>query len=122
MKDGVEMVNGLSRIVGKADAKAAVAVEKTASDIQAGCMERSRVDTGQMKSGWLVESHGLLEAEVGNSVEHAIYNEFGTDSRLEEGADGELEPVGGMSPQPMLTPSVEEAREPFDRAIAQAYQ
>lgn len=43
---------------------------------------------------------------VSNEVEHTLYNELGTIY---------------MTAQPMLTPSVEEATEPFKMAMAQAY-
>ena len=96
----------IPQIIAEAEGKAALVVQKTAHDIEAGCKARSRVDTGQMRSGWATEPQGQHEALVYNPVEHTIYNEFGTDS---------------MPAQPMLTPSVEEAREPFQAALAEVY-
>lgn len=94
-------------IIATAEAKASAVVEKTAFDIQGGCQVRSRVDTGQMRAGWAVEVIDPLSASVYNPVEHSIYNEFGTED---------------MSAQAMLTPSVEEAREPFYAGMAEVYE
>jgi HK97 gp10 family phage protein len=101
------LVSRIPQIIAESEVKAALAVEKTAHDIEAKAKERSRVDTGQMRDGW--ETHPLspLSASVQNSVEHVIYNEFGTED---------------MSAQPMLIPSVEEEREPFILAMAECYQ
>lgn len=54
----------------------------------------------------IIAAGGSETWSVSNAVEHTIYNEFGTVS---------------MSAQPMLHPSVEVAREPFEQAIEQAY-
>lgn len=97
----------IPEIIASAEAKAALVVQKTAFDIEAGCKLRSRVDTGQMRSGWATEVSGPVEALVYNPVEHSIFNEFGTES---------------MSPQPMLTPSVEEARGPFLVGMGEVYR
>lgn len=96
----------IPQIVAESGAKAALVVETTVFNIEAACKLRSRVDTGQMRNGWTGEMTGATEGVVANPVEHTIFNEFGTDS---------------MSAQPMLTPSVEEARAPFTAAMAEVY-
>ena|ERR1700742_312427 len=96
----------IPEIIAGAEGKAAAVVQMTAFDIQAGCEARSRVDTGQMRAGWAVEESGEHEALVYNPVEHSIFNEFGTEN---------------MAAQPMLTPSVEEARAPFYAGMAEVY-
>jgi HK97 gp10 family phage protein len=101
------LTSRIPKIVAESRLKASLAVHKTAHDIEAGAKQRSRVDTGAMKSGWQTTIHGPFEAEVSNSVEHSIFNELGTES---------------MPAQPMLTPAVEEAREPFERAMAAVYR
>ena len=93
--------------------KAERIVEKTARDVQRGAMKRSRVDTGQMRSGWDVsrgdaawggaDGLGVIHREVVNPVEHTIYNELGTT---------------GTPAQPMAGPAAEEAREPFETAMS----
>lgn len=106
MSTEVVLESRIPEIIAAASAKAALAVAKTAADIEAGAKERSRIDTGLMKGGWTTEPNGALEALVYNPVEYTIYNEFGTES----------------SPaQPMLIPAVEDARGPFTAAMAQVY-
>lgn len=100
------LTSRIPEIVAGSEAKAGAAVAKTVFDIEGGCKVRSRVDTGQQREGWTGEMTGALEGTVYNPVEHSLYNEFGTES---------------MSAQPMLYPSIEEAREPFYGAMAGAY-
>lgn len=90
----------------QAEERAVQVVEKTARDIEAGCKIRSRVDTGQMKNGWAAVPFGPMTWEVANHVEHVIYNEYGTRH---------------MSAQPMLGPSVEQARPAFEAAISRIF-
>lgn len=96
----------IPQIIAEAEGKAAMVVQKTLFDIQAGCQVRSRVDTGQMRAGWAVEVTAPTEGVVYNPVEHTIFNEFGTVN---------------MSAQPMVGPSVEEARGPFMAGMAEVY-
>jgi len=93
-------------IIAGAEARAQLVVEKTVFDIEAGCKLRSRVDKGQMRNGWTGEMTGAVEGTVYNPVEHTIFNELGTVH---------------MEPQPMLAPSVEEARAPFMAGMAEVY-
>lgn len=84
---------------------AGLIVEKTARDVERGAKVRSRVDTGQMKSGW--RSHGTgAHWTVENSVRHTVFNEFGTRH---------------MTSQPMLIPAVEAARSNFHKAIRSVF-
>lgn len=95
------------QITANAERKAALAVAKTALDVETGAKERSRVDTGQMREGWETVEHGPHEREVVNPVEHTIHNEFGT--------------VNSPA-QPMATPAAEAARPGFEAALREAYQ
>lgn len=81
---------------------ASALVKRTLFDIEAGCKERSRVDTGQMRNGWQASMDGDLSGTVSNSVDHAIYNEYGT---------------ARMSAQPMLHPSMDAARPRFEAGL-----
>lgn len=83
----------------------ALAVEHIALIIQRGCQIRSRVDTGQMRSGWRVHQTALYEWTISNAVVHAIFNELGTRY---------------MSAQPMLVPSVEAAEPLFRKVLSDA--
>lgn len=103
----VELVNRIPGIIATSDEGAAALTDKTAHDIEGGCKERSRVDTGQMRDGWQAEQIGHIAWEVFNPVEHTIYNEFGTVD---------------MSAQPMLHPAVDEARPGFEAGVAQLYE
>lgn len=86
---------------------AAAIVEKTALDILAGAMARSRVDTSAMKNAWrIVDGPDPFSKEVVNSVEHSKYNEYGTVH---------------MTAQPMATPAAEEARPGFEAAMKQVF-
>ena len=87
-------------------AKVSQVIRRTAFEIQGGAAERSRVDTGQMKAGWQTDVVSDTEAVVFNSVEHAVYNEYGT---------------AHMTAQPMLHPSVDAARPAFEAALAQVF-
>lgn len=96
----------IPEIIATAERETPAAVEKAVMDIEAGAKARSRVDTGQMRNGWQGEMTGETEGRVSNSVEHAIYNEFGTVS---------------MPAQPMMHPAAEEARGPLEEALRQAF-
>lgn len=100
------LTSRIPTIIAEAEAKAALVVEKTVFDIERGCKARSRHDTGQMEEGWTGEMTGSAEGIVYNPVEHSLYNELGTVH---------------MPAQPMLTPSVEEARGPFVAAMGAVY-
>jgi hypothetical protein len=86
--------------------KAEMIVAKTAFDVQRGAQVRSRVDTGQMKSGWRVGGSGT-EMTVENSVRHTVFNEFGTRYKRA---------------QPMIVPAVEAARANFYNAVRQVFR
>lgn len=103
----VTLTSRIPQIVAEAERRAGLVVEKTITDIEAGAKTRSRVDTGQMRSGWTSEMTGPFEGIAYNPVAHSIYNELGTEK---------------MPAQPMLIPSVEEARDPFLMAMSQVYR
>lgn len=110
MASRVTLKGSLTKRMVRGERRTAKVVEKTAKNIAAGSARRSRVDKGEMRDGWVaveVQTSGdEVKWQAGNPVEHAIYNEFGTRR---------------MSAQPMLTPAVEAAREPFARDIRKAY-
>lgn len=101
------LTSRLGVIARQAEEKADALVKKAMLDIEGGAKVRSRVDTGQMKNGWHSVDHGTADGEVRNGVEHAIYNEFGTRH---------------MSAQPMLHPSVEDARPAFEAGVRSLYE
>lgn len=91
-----DVINGMEQ-------QADLVVEVTSRQIEAGAIVRSRYDTGLMKGAWAVKVIGLAKRLVYNPVHYVIYHEKGT--RF-------------MSAQPMLTPSVEEARPGFIKAAS----
>lgn len=60
--------------------QAAVAgLEEAAGEIQSQAERNSPVDTGQLKGSWgHFVDEGKLEATIGNTTEHSIWQEFGT--------------------------------------------
>lgn len=97
----------LGEIAQAAIPKAELAVRKTAFDIEAGAKQRSRWDTGAMRSAWQTSFEGQLEATVANGVEYAIYNEYGTHK---------------MTAQPMARPAAHAAEAPFIAAMRQVFR
>lgn len=71
--------------------------------VQAGCREKSRVDTGEMRDAWAVAFTGPTDGEVFNDTEQVIPNEYGTVH---------------MSAQPMLAPSIDEERPRYIAELA----
>lgn len=88
----------------KVNAELSKLVRRTALAIEGGCKIKSRVDKGQMRAGWQTKMEGDLTGVVFNPIGHTIYNELGTRR---------------MSAKPMLVPSVEEQRRPFEDGVRQ---
>jgi len=82
-------------------------IRKAAFDIEAIAKQRSRVDTGAMRSGWQATSISDLVWDVINPLEHAIYNEFGT---------------RGMAAQPMARPAAVEVFPQLVAGLRKAYE
>jgi hypothetical protein len=74
-------------------------------NIEAGCKQRSRVDTGAMRAGWQSQMTGPTEGEVSNPLEYTIFNEVGTVN---------------MPAQPMAHPAADAEQGPFQARIAKA--
>ena len=98
----------LSADLGKASyeatRRAQKVVAKTAADIEATAKSLAAVDTGTMRNSiGTTISGGGLTAEVGPTVDYAIYNEYGTRR---------------MAPRPFMGPALERHSEPFVQAVA----
>jgi hypothetical protein len=74
-------------------------------NIEAGCKQRSRVDTGAMRAAWTSTMTGPAEGEVSNPIEYAVFNEYGTVN---------------MPAQPMAHPAADAEQGPFQARIAKA--
>lgn len=97
----------LPEIAGEATYKAALAVAKTAADIEAGAKSRARVDTGHMRSSIKAKASGKLTARVTAGAEYTIYNEYGTTK---------------VPAQPMLRPAAHQAEAPFIAAMKKVFE
>lgn len=101
----VRMVyNHFGKIRAETKPNAKRAIKKAGFDMVAGAQERSRVDSGAMKDAWQFEMESELVGVVFNTVEHSIYNEFGTYK---------------MAAQPMIRPAVEQVGPSFEAAMRQ---
>lgn len=107
MRTEVRLDSRIPGIIAAAEAGVSVAVKRCCERIETGAKARSRVDTGAMRAGWQHQMTGEKEGIVFNLVEYTVYNEFGTIF---------------MSAQPMLQPAIEEAKEPFVKDLAAAYE
>ncbi len=102
-----KLTGDLTKRMRRGERRVTAARKATAKDIQKAAKARSRVDTGLMKRSWQVAEVDDDTSQVGNTVEHSRFNEYGTRH---------------MSAQPMLIPAVEAARKPFVQRIRKAYE
>lgn len=86
--------SGLQRIAGQLDPRAAQVIKIAAMETEDGAKQNAPVDTGALKASIYTKLSGL-SAEIGASVEYAIYQELGTSK---------------MAAHPFLIPSFELAR------------
>lgn len=66
-------------VLGAVDDKINAALEECAGELEAATKRRCRVDTGQTKNAWVhtVDDAAHI-ATIGNTLENAIWEEFGT--------------------------------------------
>jgi hypothetical protein len=131
MSENVILTSRIPEICAGAEERGKLAVEKTTLDIEASAKARlvawPAVDTGALLNSGEAHVEGF-EGEVGFGSGHAIYVEFGTGERgAASHFPGKPDDITyspdwkGMAAQPYLTPSVEEAREPFEMALGGLY-
>jgi len=101
-----KLTSRLSQIADDAEDRTEAAVERTVFAVEGGAKRRARVDTGGMRAGLQGRKTDRFGGVVEGLAAHTIYNEYGTRH---------------MSAQPMLTPAAEDAREPFYRALREAW-
>lgn len=94
--------------------KVSQVVRKTAEDIEANAKVLVPVDTGALKGSIGAKPVSELTWEVAVGMEYAAPVEFGHTRITSLG--NEVSVAG----RPYLTPSVEQARKPFEQAIAAA--
>jgi HK97 gp10 family phage protein len=104
--NNVTLRSSIPEISSEALAKAAAITQVTALEIQKEAATRSRVDTGNMRSGWRTRKDGTLEWTILNEVNYTAFHEFGTRY---------------ISPQPMLVPAVERMKPKFFQALEKLF-
>jgi hypothetical protein len=131
MAGDVVLTSRIPEITARAAERGHAIVEKTTLDIEAAAKARlvawPAVDTGALLNSGEAVVDGY-EGEVGFGSGHAIYVEYGTGQRgAASHFPGKPDDITyspgwrGMAAQPYLTPSVEEAREPFEMALGGLY-
>ena len=75
----VQFIDNTIEVIGAIKDAALMFLEESAGELESQAMRNTRVDTGQTKGAW---SHKIeesaLQAIVGNPLENAIWEEFGT--------------------------------------------
>ena len=92
----------------------AAGLEAAAAEVESQARRNSPVDTGQLKGAWgHFVNEERMEATIGNTTEHSIWNEFGTGEWALEGngrkggwfykdAEGNSHFTHGIKPRRML--------------------
>lgn len=100
----VSLTSRLPVIAAEMRPKAALAVQKTASDLEGHAKQNAPVDTGYLQGSIQAEQVAELTSVVNVGAEYGVYVEFGT-SR--------------MAAQPYLVPAAETVRPAFIAAMKQ---
>ena len=75
----VQFVDNTIEVIGAIKDAALVFLEEAAGELESQAMRNTRVDTGQTKGAWSHKvEESALQAIVGNPLENAIWEEFGT--------------------------------------------
>ena len=108
----VEFQDFRIEVKGAIEDKAKRWLTEASNEIMSQAIENTVADSGQLKGSWSTVV-GETDAVIGNSAEHAIYNEFGTGEYAAEGngrrggwvyptGDGKVRFTYGMKPRRML--------------------
>ena len=75
----VQFIDNTIEVIGAIKDAALVFLEESAGELESQAMRNTRVDTGQTKGAWSHKvEESALQAIVGNPLENAIWEEFGT--------------------------------------------
>ena len=75
----VQFVDNTIEVIGAIKDAALMFLEESAGELESQAMRNTRVDTGQTKGAWSHKvEESALQAIVGNPLENAIWEEFGT--------------------------------------------
>lgn len=100
----VSVYSRLSTIAADMPAKASVAVQKAAYDVEAQAKGYAPVDTGYLRGAIMASPTGMLSAKVNAGAEYSVYQEYGTYK---------------MGAQPFMVPAAETVRPRFIAAMRQ---
>ena len=75
----VQFIDNTIEVIGAIKDAALAFLEESAGELESQAMRNTRVDTGQTKGAWSHKvEESALQAIVGNPLENAIWEEFGT--------------------------------------------
>ena len=75
----VQFIDNTIEVIGAIKDAALAFLEEAAGELESQAMRNTRVDTGQTKGAWSHKvEESALQAIVGNPLENAIWEEFGT--------------------------------------------
>ena len=75
----VQFIDNTIEVIGAIKDAALMFLEESAGELESQAMRNTRVDTGQTKGAWSHKvEESALQAIVGNPLENAIWEEFGT--------------------------------------------
>ena len=75
----VQFFDNTIEVIGAIKDAALMFLEESAGELESQAMRNTRVDTGQTKGAWSHKvEESALQAIVGNPLENAIWEEFGT--------------------------------------------
>lgn len=121
----VTVESHLGEIAEKAHDKAAVIVEKTGTDIEAGAKfrieENGSVDTGNMLNSTIWTPVDELEGEVIVGADYGVFVENGTVHPSRTTRAGNQTRAYTIPARPFLVPAAEEARPGFELAVSRIF-
>ena len=75
----VDFIDNSDEVKALLERAAIAGLESAAAEVQSQAMRNTPVDTGQLKGAWgHIVDEDKMEATIGNTLENAIWTEFGT--------------------------------------------
>lgn len=121
----VRLESDIPGVIARSGQRAELIVAKTGLHIEAGAKERAPVDTGNLKSSIAWTPGGPFEGEVLVGAWYGMLVEGGSvhPERAYRSREGGLDVMDAytIAPRPFFAPAVEDARTPFEAAVAQLF-
>ncbi len=105
MNGSIEFEDNTIKVIGAINDKIIAAMHEAAGEIEAAAKKNTRVESGQTRGAWgyeVIETESGAEAHIGNPLENAIWEEYGTG---EYAAEGNGRKGGWYIPEEKLTES-----------------